>query len=87
MQAKYQAGAAEPSSRQRRILDQEELKQNQEDSINPLLGLVYALLAFAGIIVAVFGIANTLALSIYERDAGAGDAARGGYVAAPGAHG
>jgi putative ABC transport system permease protein len=48
------------------VLNQEELKQNQENQINPLLGLVYALLSLA-IIVSLFGIANTLALSIYER--------------------
>jgi putative ABC transport system permease protein len=48
------------------VMNQEELKQNQEDQINPLLGLVYALLSLA-IIVSLFGIANTLALSIYER--------------------
>jgi putative ABC transport system permease protein len=48
------------------VLNQQELKQNQEDQINPLLGLVYALLSLA-IIVSLFGIANTLALSIYER--------------------
>jgi putative ABC transport system permease protein len=48
------------------VMNQRELKQNQEDQINPLLGLVYALLSLA-IIVSLFGIANTLALSIYER--------------------
>ena len=48
------------------VMNQQELKQNQEDQINPLLGLVYALLSLA-IIVSLFGIANTLALSIYER--------------------
>ena len=48
------------------VLNQEELKENQENQINPLLGLVYALLSLA-IIVSLFGIANTLALSIYER--------------------
>jgi putative ABC transport system permease protein len=48
------------------VMNQEELKQNQENQINPLLGLVYALLSLA-IIVSLFGIANTLALSIYER--------------------
>jgi putative ABC transport system permease protein len=48
------------------VRNQEELKQNQENQINPLLGLVYALLSLA-IIVSLFGIANTLALSIYER--------------------
>jgi putative ABC transport system permease protein len=48
------------------VMNQQELKQNQENRINPLLGLVYALLSLA-IIVSLFGIANTLALSIYER--------------------
>jgi putative ABC transport system permease protein len=48
------------------VLNQTELKKNQENQINPLLGLVYALLSLA-IIVSLFGIANTLALSIYER--------------------
>jgi putative ABC transport system permease protein len=48
------------------VLNQQELKQSQEDQINPLLGLVYALLSLA-IVVSLFGIANTLALSIYER--------------------
>ena len=48
------------------VLNQEELKQNQENQINPLLSLVYALLSLA-VIVALFGIATTLALSIYER--------------------
>jgi putative ABC transport system permease protein len=48
------------------VMNQKELKQNQENQINPLLGLVYALLSLA-IIVSLFGIANTLALSIYER--------------------
>ena len=48
------------------VLNQEQLKQNQENSINPLLGLVYALLALA-VLVSLFGIANTLALSIFER--------------------
>jgi len=47
-------------------MNQQELKQNQEDQINPLLVLVYALLALA-VIVSLFGIANALALSIYER--------------------
>ena len=48
------------------VLNQDELKTNQENQINPLLGLVYALLSLA-VIVSLFGIANTLALSIYER--------------------
>ena len=48
------------------VMNQQELKQNQENQIDPLLGLVYALLSLA-IVVSLFGIANTLALSIYER--------------------
>ncbi|HEX7059403.1 MAG TPA: FtsX-like permease family protein [Solirubrobacterales bacterium] len=48
------------------VLNQQELKQSQEDQVNQLLGLIYALLALA-IIVSLFGIANTLALSIHER--------------------
>src|SRR5262249_43967847 len=38
------------------VMNQQELKQNQENQINPLLGLVYALLSLA-IIVSLFGIA------------------------------
>jgi len=48
------------------VRNQQELKENQEDQINQLLGLIYALLALA-VIVSLFGIANTLALSIHER--------------------
>ena len=48
------------------VLNQQELKENQEQSINQLLGLIYALLSLA-VIVSLFGIANTLALSIHER--------------------
>jgi len=48
------------------VRSQQELKENQEEQINQLLGLIYALLALA-IIVSLFGIANTLALSIHER--------------------
>jgi putative ABC transport system permease protein len=48
------------------VRNQEELKENQEEQINQLLGLIYALLALA-VIVSLFGIANTLALSIHER--------------------
>lgn len=47
-------------------LDQEELKQSQEQQITGLLNLIYALLALA-VIVSIFGIVNTLALSIHER--------------------
>ncbi len=48
------------------VRNQEELKENQEEQIDQLLGLIYALLALA-VIVSLFGIANTLALSIHER--------------------
>jgi len=48
------------------VLNQEELKENREEAVNQLVSLVYALLAFA-IVISLFGIANTLALSIHER--------------------
>ena len=48
------------------VRNQQELKEHQEEQINQLLGLIYALLALA-VIVSLFGIANTLALSIHER--------------------
>jgi putative ABC transport system permease protein len=48
------------------VLNQQELKENQEGQINQLLGLIYALLSLA-VIISLFGIANTLALSIHER--------------------
>jgi putative ABC transport system permease protein len=48
------------------VRNQQELKESQEEAINGLLRLIYALLALA-VIVSLFGIANTLALSIHER--------------------
>jgi putative ABC transport system permease protein len=48
------------------VENQQQLKETQEGQINDLLGLIYALLGLA-IIVSLFGIANTLALSIHER--------------------
>jgi len=48
------------------VLDQQGLKDSQEEQIQQLLGLVYGLLALA-VIVSIFGIVNTLALSIHER--------------------
>jgi putative ABC transport system permease protein len=48
------------------VLNQQELKDSQESQVNQLLGLIYALLGLA-VIVSLFGIANTLALSIHER--------------------
>ncbi len=46
--------------------DQEEFKDFIGEEVNTLLGVVYALLALA-VIVSLFGIVNTLALSIFER--------------------
>lgn len=46
--------------------DQAEFKQQQSAQVNQLLGLVYALLGLA-VVIAMFGIVNTLALSIFER--------------------
>lgn len=47
-------------------LNQSELKRSQEQQISGLLNLIYALLSLA-IVVSIFGIVNTLALSIHER--------------------
>ena len=48
------------------VLDLSQFKQRQADQFNQLLALVYVLLALA-VVVALVGIANTLALSVYER--------------------
>jgi putative ABC transport system permease protein len=48
------------------LQDQDEFKDAQADQLNAIINLVYGLLAFA-IIISAFGIANTLALSIFER--------------------
>ena len=48
------------------LLDQAQYKEQQAAQVDQLLNLVYGLLALA-VIIAVIGIANTLALSIYER--------------------
>jgi putative ABC transport system permease protein len=48
------------------VMDQTAFKASIAKPFNQLLGLVYALLLLA-VIIAVLGIANTLALSIYER--------------------
>ncbi|HEX2119837.1 MAG TPA: FtsX-like permease family protein [Acidimicrobiales bacterium] len=48
------------------LRDQAEFKQEQENQVNQILGLVTALL-FLSILIALFGIVNTLALSIFER--------------------
>jgi putative ABC transport system permease protein len=46
--------------------DRGQLKDQISSSLNTLLGVIYAMLALA-VIVSLFGIVNTLALSIYER--------------------
>ncbi len=48
------------------IQDQAQYKAQQERQVNQLLNLVYGLLALA-VVIALIGIANTLALSVYER--------------------
>ncbi len=48
------------------LRDQAEFKRQQEDQVNQILGLVSALLLLS-IIIALFGIVNTLALSVFER--------------------
>jgi putative ABC transport system permease protein len=48
------------------VQNQAQYKQYVEDQVNGFLQIVYGLLALA-IIIAVFGIVNTLALSIFER--------------------
>jgi putative ABC transport system permease protein len=48
------------------VLNQQELKESREKQVDQLVNLVYALLILA-IVISLFGIANTLALSIHER--------------------
>ena len=48
------------------MFDQQGLQDEQESQVMPVLGLFYGLLALA-IVVSLFGIANTLSLSIHER--------------------
>jgi len=75
---KFDGGADEDATReavgallkkdfpQTEVLTAEEFKDDQAGQIDQLLGLIYALLALA-VIVSLFGIVNTLALSITER--------------------
>jgi putative ABC transport system permease protein len=49
-----------------KVLDQTEYKAEQTQFVDQILGLVYALL-FLAILIALLGIGNTLALSIFER--------------------
>jgi putative ABC transport system permease protein len=48
------------------VLDQEQLKDRIAEQVGQLVNLLYALLSLA-VIVSLFGIVNTLTLSIYER--------------------
>ena len=48
------------------VYDQAELKAEYSSQVDRVLGIVYALLGLA-ILIALFGIVNTLALSVYER--------------------
>jgi putative ABC transport system permease protein len=48
------------------VQDQAEFRQSQEDQLDQILSIIYGLLAFA-IFIAVIGIANTMALSVFER--------------------
>lgn len=48
------------------LQDQAQYKAQQEQQVDQLLNLVYGLLALA-VVIALIGIANTLALSVYER--------------------
>jgi putative ABC transport system permease protein len=49
-----------------KVNDREEFAEEQAGFVNQLLALVYVMLTLA-IIIALFGIANTLSLSVYER--------------------
>ena len=65
------------------VLTNQEFKDDIAGQVNQLLGLIYALLALA-IIVSLFGIVNTLVLSITRAHARAGHAARDRHVAQAG---
>lgn len=45
---------------------QEEFKQDREDEINQLIALIYVLLGLS-VLVSIFGVVNTLSLTIFER--------------------
>jgi len=49
-----------------KVQDQAEFRKDQEAQLNQLLFIIYALLLFA-VAIAVIGIMNTLALSVFER--------------------
>jgi putative ABC transport system permease protein len=68
-QAKVQAAltaGAERAFPTAEVLNQGELKEMREEQVDQLVNLFYALLVLA-IVISLFGIANTLALSIHER--------------------
>jgi putative ABC transport system permease protein len=65
VQAALTAGA-ESAFPTAEVLNQQELKETREAQVNQLVNLFYALLILA-IVISLFGIANTLALSIHER--------------------
>lgn len=48
------------------VQDQAEFRKSQEDQLNQVLAIIYGLLLFA-VVIAVIGIMNTLALSVFER--------------------
>ena len=48
------------------VLNQQELKESREKQVDTLVNLIFALLGLA-VLISLFGIANTLALSIHER--------------------
>jgi putative ABC transport system permease protein len=57
------AEAAFPTAQ---VLNQQELKEDREEQIDGLVALVFVLLALA-VLISLFGVANTLSLSIRER--------------------
>jgi len=57
--------AAEPYP-QAEVQNSSEFKESFNDQVNQILGLVYVLL-FLAVLIALIGIANTLALSVFER--------------------
>ena len=63
------------------VQDQAAFREQQAGFVDQLLGLVTALLAMA-ILIALFGIVNTLGLSIYERTREL-EAARGRHEVGP----
>jgi putative ABC transport system permease protein len=60
------AAAVERAFPTAEVLNQQELKETREEQVQQLVNLFYALLLLA-IVISLFGIANTLALSIHER--------------------